>query len=57
MIEAIYKEPRFTIKEGKATTDPRRQMTGIRQGCPLSPYLFILLLTVITHDVKNNMNL
>ena len=57
MIEAIYKEPRFTIKEGKTTTEPRRQLTGIRQGCPLSPYLFILLLTVITHDVKNNLNL
>ena len=52
MIEAIYKEPKFTIKEGKTTTVPRRQLTGIRQGCPLSPYLFILLLTVITHDLN-----
>ena len=57
MIEAIYKEPKFTIKEGKTTTVPRRQLTGIRQGCPLSPYLLILLLTVITHDVKHDLNL
>ena len=32
-------------------------MTGIRQGCPLSPYLFILLLTTITHDVRKNLSL
>ena len=57
MIEAIYKESRFSIKEGKTTTDAKRQLTGIRQGCPLSPYLFILLLTTITHDVNNNMSL
>ena len=37
MIEAIYKEPRFSIKEGKTTTLPKKQPTGIRQGCPLSP--------------------
>ena len=57
MIEAIYKEPRFSIKEGKTITVPNQQLTGIRQGCPLSPYLFILLLTTITHDVKRNMSL
>ena len=32
-------------------------MAGIRQGCPLSPYLSILLLTTITHDVRKNLSL
>ena len=52
MIEAIYKEPKFTIKDGKTQTNTRRQMAGIRQGCPLSLYLFTLLLTTITYDVR-----
>ena len=57
MIQAIFKEPIFSIKEGTTITLPKKQHTGIRQGCPLSPHLFILLLTTITFDVKKNMNL
>ena len=51
------KEPSFSIKEGKTITLPKKQLTGIRQGCPLSPYLSILLFTTITFDIKKNMNL
>ena len=55
MIEAVYKEPRFSTKNGKIQTNERRQMAGIRQGCQPSPYLFILLLITITHNVRKNL--
>ena len=40
MIKAIYLAPNYIITEKDVTTTPRIQKTGIRQGCPLSPYFF-----------------
>ena len=55
MINEIYREPNYTIVDKDTTTDPRIQGAGIRQGCPLSPYLFVMLLTVIMYDVEKGL--
>ena len=52
LINAIYKELNHTIVDKETTTDPRTQKAGKRRGDPPSPYLFIMLMTVIMYDVE-----
>jgi len=51
MIGQIYSERTFKIRDGKELSTKRGQSRGIAQGCPLSPYLFIIMLSVILEDV------
>ena len=55
MINEIYREPNYMITDKDTTTEPRIQRAGIRQGCPLSPYLFVMLMTVIMYDVEKGL--
>ena len=54
LISSIYKEPQFNVKDGKLQSSIKFQQTGIRQGCLLSPYLFIILLSAIMKDIVIN---
>ena len=51
ILKSFYTNPQFRIKDKEGVSGFRRQRAGIRQGCPLSPYLFILLMTVLFHDI------
>ena len=42
LVKAIYTSPRFRIKIPEGISDEFQQEIGIRQGCPLSPYLYII---------------
>ena len=52
MIEAIYCDRTFFVKDAGSTSERHRQEYGISQGCPLSPYLFVILMTVLMTDAK-----
>ena len=51
LIKAIYNNPSFYVDTDGMQSTVMTQKAGIRQGCPLSLYLFIALMTVLFHDI------
>ena len=44
--------PHFQVAMSRELSTTRQQASGIRQGCTLSPLLFIAMQTVLFHDVQ-----
>ena len=57
ILQKFYENPRFRIKDRQGKSSWRKQRAGIRQGCPLSPYLFLVIMTVMFHDIHENQDL
>ena len=57
MVRSIYSARCFAIVDHAGRSSERRQHAGIAQGCPLSPYLFIIVQTVLLHDVYGTLEL
>ena len=57
--KALYEQPTFRVKMSGYTSKWKTQHTGIRQGCPLSPYLFLVVMMVLFHDIhlEDHLNL
>jgi len=54
LIKQLYKNPVYKVEIDGYTSNWHKQHTGIRQGCPLSPYLFLIIMTVMFHDIHTD---
>jgi hypothetical protein len=53
VVAAIYTERRFRVRDCGSTSNLCAQSFGICQGCPLSPFLFSMVMTCLMKDAKD----
>ena len=56
MVASIYSDRKFFVKEDSGVSEMHEQRSGISQGCPLSPLLFVIVMTVLMNDAKHRLS-
>ena len=55
VIRNLYRAPTFEVEVEGNQSNTYTQDRGIRQGCPLSPYLFVIVMACLFKDIKDEM--
>ena len=55
MIASIYDSRSFFVRDGKADSNTKSQHAGISQGCPLSPILFVITVSIVIADYRSTL--
>ncbi|CAE7374522.1 jockey\pol [Symbiodinium natans] len=55
LINNIYTSPQFTVAAAGKQSTREEASAGIRQGCPFSPYLFLIVHGMVMHDVDREL--
>lgn len=53
--QSFHKGTRAKVQVGNEFTDEYEVTTGLRQGCILAPYLFVLFFTYVPHYVSKDL--
>ena len=53
VIAELYKQPTFKVEMEGVESAWTKQTTGFCQGCPLSPYLFVVIMSCLFHDIHH----
>jgi len=56
VVDSIYTGRSFRVKDCGVTSDSHQQNSGICQGCPLSPFLFIIVMSLLMGDARTSLS-
>ena len=56
-VKLFYKDPKSCITNNGYMSDFFQIKRGVRQGCPLSPYLFLICIEFLSREISRNENI
>ena len=55
MVTAIYSDRVFDVRDCGATSGVHKQRAGICQGCPLYPFLLVIVMTILMESASSKL--